>query len=113
MEIYFACGRRLFISGTASIAPDGKTLWKEDIQKQVNQTMKVVESILHSRGFSFSDLTRATAYFKRQADIRAFKEWCAARDLSDLSVVLANCGICRDDLLFEFEADCVIPKIKL
>jgi enamine deaminase RidA (YjgF/YER057c/UK114 family) len=80
------------------------------VHKQVNQTMKVVESILHSRGFSFSDLTRATAYFKRQADIQAFKEWCAARDLSSLPVVLANCGICRDDLLFELEADCVIPK---
>ena len=113
MEISFACGRRLFVSGTASIAPDGQTLWKEDMHKQVNQTMKVVESILHSRGFSFSDLTRATAYFRRQAGIQAFKEWCAARDLSSLPVILANCGICRDDLLFEFEADCVIPKTKL
>jgi enamine deaminase RidA (YjgF/YER057c/UK114 family) len=113
MEISFAHGRRLFVSGTASIAPDGQTLWKGDVNKQVNQAMKVVESILHSREFSFSDLTRATAYFKRHADIQAFKEWCAARDLSSLPVVLANCGICRDDLLFEFEADCVIPKTKL
>ena len=113
MEISFACGRRLFISGTASIAPDGQTLWKGDVHKQVNQTMKVVESILRSREFSFSDLTRATAYFKHQAGIQAFKEWCAARDLSSLPVVLANCGICRDDLLFEFEADCVIPKTRL
>jgi enamine deaminase RidA (YjgF/YER057c/UK114 family) len=113
MEVSFACDRRLFISGTASIAPDGQTLWKGDVHKQVNQTMKVVESILHSRGFSFLDLTRATAYFKRQADIQAFEEWCTARGLFSLPVVLANCGICRDDLLFEFEADCVISKTKL
>ena len=75
--------------------------------------MKVVESILHSRKFSFSDLTRATAYFKHPTDIQAFKEWCVRHDLSTLPVVLANCGICRDDLLFELEADCVIPKTRL
>jgi enamine deaminase RidA (YjgF/YER057c/UK114 family) len=113
MEISSACDRRLLVSGTASIAPDGKSLWKGDVHKQVDQTMKVVESILHSRKFSFSDLTCATAYFKHPTDVQAFKEWCSARDLSSLPVVLANCGICRDDLLFEFEADCVIPKTKL
>jgi enamine deaminase RidA (YjgF/YER057c/UK114 family) len=113
MEISSACSRRLLVSGTASIAPDGKTLWKSDVDKQVSQTMKVVEAILHSRKLSLSDLTRATAYFKHPADVQAFKEWCATHDLSNLPVVLANCGICRDDLLFEFEADCVIPKIKL
>jgi enamine deaminase RidA (YjgF/YER057c/UK114 family) len=113
MEVSFACGRRLFISGTASIAPDGQTLWKGDVHKQVNQTMKVVESILHSRKFSLSDLTRATAYFKHPTDVQAFEEWCTARGLFSLPVVLANCGICRDDLLFEFEADCVISKTKL
>jgi enamine deaminase RidA (YjgF/YER057c/UK114 family) len=112
MEISFAGGRRLSVSGTASIAPDGKTLWKGDVHKQVDQTMKVVESILHSRGFSLSNLTGATAYFKHPADIQAFKEWCAARDLSNLPVILANCDICRDDLLFELEADCVISKTK-
>jgi enamine deaminase RidA (YjgF/YER057c/UK114 family) len=113
MEISSAYGHRLFVSGTASIAPDGQTLWKGDVNKQVNQTMKVVGSILHARGFSFLDMTRATAYFKRQADIQAFKEWCAEHDLSGLPVVLANCGICRDALLFELEADCAIPKTKL
>ena len=113
MEISSAYGRRLLVSGTASIALEGQTLWKEDVNKQVSQTMKVVEAILHSRKFSFSDLTRATAYFKHEAGIQAFKEWCAANDLSDMPVVLAHCGICRDDLLFELEADCVIPKTKL
>ena len=113
MEISSAYSRRLLVSGTASIALEGQTLWKGDVKKQVSQTMKVVEAILHSRKFSFSDLTRATAYFKHEAGIQAFKEWCAANDLSDMPVVLAHCGICRDDLLFELEADCVIPKTKL
>ena len=100
---------RLFISGTASISPDGRTLWPEDARKQVAQTMQVVEAILQSRGFSFSDLTRATAYFKHCADVRAFTDWCASDGRFSLPVVFANCDVCRDDLLFELEADAWRP----
>jgi len=105
MEICSSAGHRLFVSGTASISPAGETLWREDARKQVAQTMEVVEALLQSRGFSLSNLTRATAYFKHRADVCAFTEWCAARDLLSLPMVLANCDICRKDLLFELEAD--------
>ncbi len=105
MEISSASGRRLFISGTASIAPGGETLWLGDARRQVAQTMQVVEAILHSRGFGLPDLTRATAYFKRGAEARAFTEWQAARDLQLQSVALVQCDLCRDDLRFELEAD--------
>ena len=102
---FLRVGRRLFISGTASIAPGGETLWLGDVRRQVAQTMQVVEAILHSRGFGLPDLTRATAYFKRGAEARAFTEWQAARDLQLQSVALVQCDLCRDDLRFELEAD--------
>jgi enamine deaminase RidA (YjgF/YER057c/UK114 family) len=105
MELSTGNMRQLFISGTASIAPGGKTVWQNDVQKQVELAMKVVEAILHSRGFSFADLTRAVAYFKHRADASAFSRWCNAAGLSSLPVVVAHCDICRDDLLFELEAD--------
>jgi len=105
IELSSETGRRLLISGTASIAPGGKTLWPGAARQQVAHTMQVVGAILGSRGFQFSDLTRATAYFKRRADARAFTEWCAARGLQLQPVTLAQCDICRDDLLFELEAD--------
>jgi enamine deaminase RidA (YjgF/YER057c/UK114 family) len=109
MEISSLHGRRLLISGTASIAPGGQTLWQGNLSRQMDQTMEVVEAILASRGFGFSDITRATAYFKNRADIPAFAAWCAARDLRSLPVIAAQCGICRDDLLFELEADAWNP----
>jgi hypothetical protein len=68
-------------------------------------TMEVVESILASRGFAFSDITRATAYFKNRADMPALAAWCVEREVRALPVITAQCGICRDDLLFELEAD--------
>ena len=67
--------------------------------------MEVVKAILASRGFGFADITRATAYFKNRADMPAFAAWCAARDLRSLPAIVVQCGICRDELLFELEAD--------
>jgi len=110
MEIASPAGRHLLISGTASIAPDGRVLWRGDVRRQVAWTVEVVAAILQSRGFAFSDITRATTYFKNCAQARAFTEWCAARDLTCLPVVTAQCDICRDELLFEVEADAWQPN---
>ncbi|MGN6555260.1 MAG: Rid family hydrolase [Verrucomicrobiota bacterium] len=105
MELASNGGRRLLISGTASIAPGGKTLWLGDVQKQVELTMDVVREILHARGFTFDDLTRATAYFRRPEDTVVFSEWLVANRLERMPLVSAQCAVCRDDLLFELEAD--------
>jgi enamine deaminase RidA (YjgF/YER057c/UK114 family) len=110
MEIGSASGRNLLVSGTSSIAPHGETLWKGNVHKQVELSMEVVEAILHSRDFTFSDLTRAVAYFRRRSDVRAFADWCAKRGIRSLPVVMARCDLCRDDLLFELEADAWKPS---
>ena len=105
MEITTRHGRQLLVSGTASIAPEGQTLHAGDLRGQIDLTMEVVGAILASRGLKLSDITRATAYFKHRADIPAFDAWCADHQLSSMPAVAAQCGICRDDLLFELEAD--------
>jgi len=105
MEISSENSRRIFISGTASIAPGGKTLWIGDTRKQVELTMDVVEAILRSRGLAFADLLRATAYFRHATDAGIFSEWLAANRLEQMPVVSAQCDVCRDDLLFELEAE--------
>jgi len=105
LEISTKAGRRLFISGTASIAPGGKTLWVDDVRKQTELSMDVVEAILRSRGFTLADMTRATAYFRHAADAGVFSQWLAANRLEEMPVVSAQCDVCRDDLLFELEAE--------
>jgi enamine deaminase RidA (YjgF/YER057c/UK114 family) len=113
MEITSLRGRRLLISGTASIAPGGETLWAGNLRQQINLTMEVVAAILASRGFRYADIDRATAYFKNRADIPAFAAWCAEQGAGSMPFVAAQCGICRDDLLFELEADAWSPKAAL
>jgi enamine deaminase RidA (YjgF/YER057c/UK114 family) len=105
VEISSLHDRRLLISGTASIAPDGQTLWPGNIRRQIELTMEVVEGILVSRGYAFSDITRATAYFKNPADVPEFSARCADQGLVTMPVLAVQGGICRDDLLFELEAD--------
>jgi hypothetical protein len=39
------------------------------------------------------------------AGLPELSAWCAERDMCSLPVIAAQCGICRDDLLFELEAD--------
>jgi enamine deaminase RidA (YjgF/YER057c/UK114 family) len=105
MEMASPAGQRVLVSGTASIAPEGNTLWKGDARKQVGQTLQVVETLLCSRGLSFEDVTRATAYFKRPGDLPLFREFCATNGVALPPVVCALGDICRSDLLFELELD--------
>ena len=107
MELVSGAKRRLFISGTASIWPDGRTAWVNDAAKQVTLTMEVVVAILQSRDMDFRNVTRATAYFQNSTFKRYFDAWCEERELWRLPVIALQAEVCRDDLLFEIEVDAV------
>lgn len=109
MEVGSGGWRRLAISGTASIYPQGNTAFVGNAKKQVDLTMEVVAAILQSRGMDFGDATRAVAYFKHPLFQAYFDAWCGARFLH-LPVVPVQCDICRDDLLFEIEMDARRPE---
>jgi len=105
MEVADPAGRMLYISGTASILLNGETVHVGDAAAQVAKTMEVVEAILEKNGMSFADTTRAIAYFRHAEDIPLWEEYCRARQLPPLPVIVTQCVICRDDLLFEIELD--------
>lgn len=67
--------KRLLISGTASIAPDGGSAHSGELNKQIELTMDVVQQLLLSQGFGFADITRATAYFKDIQKAGEFGKW--------------------------------------
>jgi enamine deaminase RidA (YjgF/YER057c/UK114 family) len=108
MEINSGGWRRLLVSGTASIHPDGTTAWVGDANRQIQLTMEVIKALLNSRGMDFADITRATAYFEHPLFQPYFAAWCAAHDLEHMPVVATHCDICRDDLLFELEVDACV-----
>ena len=99
--------RQLLVSGTASIAADGKTAHAGDVRAQIELTMRVAGDILAARGMNFGDISRATAYFKSAAAAQIFGDWLALHQLTTLPAVNVRCDICRDDLLFEIELDAI------
>ncbi len=107
VEVVLSDHRRLYVSGTASIGPDGNTVYVGDVERQIERTMDVVEAILESRGFDWTDTSRAIAYFKDMKDAPMLDEFCEAHALPYIPIAVAHGDICRDELLFEIEVDCV------
>ena len=107
VEIGCAGFRRLLVSGTASIARDGKTEHIGDVRAQIERSMQVVGAILESRRMTFADTAFATVFFKHPADAPLFADWLARHELQSMPVVSARCDICRDNLLFEIELEAV------
>lgn len=107
VEVVMPDLRRLFISGTASIAPDGQTCHVGDVAAQTALTCEVIAAILQSGGMGWEDVTRATAYVRFGEDAGAFDCLRAATGMPALPLVVSQSVICRDDLLFELEVDAV------
>jgi enamine deaminase RidA (YjgF/YER057c/UK114 family) len=105
VEVNDASGRHLLISGTASIAPDGLTEHKDDLDAQIKLSLRVTAAILESRGMDWRDVSRAVLYFPEIAWMSRFEPCRAALGMPPIPAVFAHCDICRDDLLFEIELD--------
>lgn len=99
--------RRVFVSGTASIAPGGETVHIGDVLGQTARTCEVVEAILRSRGMGWEDVTRATAYVRFPEDAGIFEQFRSQSHIPPLPVITTHNVVCRDDLLFEIEVDAV------
>lgn len=107
VELVSPTCRRVYVSGTASIEPDGATESVGDVSGQVERTMAVVAAILESRGMNWADVVRGVAYFKDESDVAAYTEYCKAEQLPDMPVLAVRNRICRDDLLYEIEVDAI------
>jgi enamine deaminase RidA (YjgF/YER057c/UK114 family) len=99
--------RTLMVSGTASIEPGGKTAHADDVGKQIQLTMDVVEAILVSRGMGWQDATRAVMYLKQASYAGPWRAWLKARGLEAMPLITIEADVCRDDLLVELEVDTV------
>jgi enamine deaminase RidA (YjgF/YER057c/UK114 family) len=110
VEIAMPDMRRVFVSGTASIAPDGQTVHLGDVLAQTARTCEVVEAILQSRGMGWEHVTRATAYVRFAKDVGVLEQHRLTAGLPPLPVVVAHNVVCRDDLLFELELDAALAQ---
>ena len=110
-EVHSASGRRLFVSGTASILPDSSAVAHVgDPERQIACAMRAALAIVASRGMSVRDVTRATVYLKRPEYRDLWRAWLGRQGLpSDFATEL-DAEVCRPDWLFEVELDAFLPR---
>jgi 2-iminobutanoate/2-iminopropanoate deaminase len=106
----------LLISGTASIGPNGETLYPGDFRAQLWRTYHNISALLDTEGATWHDIVRTTCYLR---DIeRDYAEFNAIRNEFFRALALdpfpASTGIqariCRSDLLVEIEAMAILVR---
>jgi len=65
--------------------------------------MEVVQAMLEQSGMGLADVTRGIAYFRHAEHTSLWEGYCQTHQLPSLPIIVTQCDICRDDLLFEIE----------
>jgi enamine deaminase RidA (YjgF/YER057c/UK114 family) len=98
------------VSGTAAIDEDGQSIYPGDIRGQINYTFDAVDALVRREDASLEDVCAATVFVKRPEDIHVFREMAGSRGLEDFPCVCVVADICREELLFEIDAEIVKSK---
>ncbi len=99
----------VFISGTASIDPEGQTLHVGDVQGQTARTFSNVEALLRDAGASSDDIVQMLVYLRDPAD-RASVEQYLDQTYPGTPAILLEAPVCRPSWLIEVECIAVIPN---
>ena len=110
MRVELAGATMIFLSGTASVDQEGRTVHPGDFHAQCLRTYWNMTRLLASEGASWHDIVRTTCYL-RDID-RDYDEFNKVRTLffrcMDIEPVPASTGIqaklCRPELLVEIES---------
>jgi len=94
----------IFLSGTASIDKDGKTLFEEEPKSQILKTLEIVSALVQEEGATLNDICSATVFLKRPEDFAIYQKTIAEKGLDYMPAVCVIADICRKDLLFELDA---------
>jgi len=98
------------VSGTAAIDQRGRSLYPGDIRSQVNCTLDKIKTLLGQEGGILTDICAATVFVKRPEYAEVFWEVAADRRLDNFPAVCVVADVCREELLFEIDAEAAVRK---
>jgi enamine deaminase RidA (YjgF/YER057c/UK114 family) len=98
------------VSGTAAIDEFGVSLYPGDLCSQINCTFDKIESLLAQEGSGLADICAATVFVKRPEYAEVFWRIAADRGLDDFPAVCVVADVCREELLFEIDAEVVVRR---
>ena len=93
------------VSGTAAIDEEGRSLHPGDVRAQIDCTFDKIAALIGPEGATLADIVAASVFIKRPEDAPAYQERAVARGLSNLPAVVMVADVCREELLFEMDAE--------
>ena len=93
------------VSGTAAIDERGASLYRGDVRAQIDCTFDKLSALIGPEGASLNDIAAASVFVKRPEDALVYHERAAARGLQNLPAVIMVADVCREELLFEMDAE--------
>lgn len=117
MCLEFETSAVFFVSGTASIL-DARTVHKNDIVAQTDQTIQNIHNLLAQNAMGHSvappavvkqAINSATVYIKHDRDYLSVKKICE-NYFGDIPVLYVKADVCRDNLLVEIECIACMNK---
>lgn len=109
MEVCLPGARMIFVSGTASVGADGRSLHKGDLAAQARRAFENAGAVLAGAGAGWRDVVKATVFLRDiDRDYQEFNEVRKAffRDVGLEAYPASTCveaRLCRPDLLVEME----------
>jgi enamine deaminase RidA (YjgF/YER057c/UK114 family) len=91
-----------FISGTASIDPQGRVVHPGNVLRQLGRALDNIEGLLHAGGAGLADMMHLTVYLRDIADYRVVRNSLNER-CPGLPVLVVLAPVCRPDWLIEME----------
>jgi enamine deaminase RidA (YjgF/YER057c/UK114 family) len=98
------------LSGTAAIDERGKSLFPGDIRSQITCTLDKVEGLLAQIGAGLCQVCAATVFVKLPEYAAIFQEIAVERGLDGFPAVCVVADVCREELLFEIDAEALVAK---
>lgn len=99
----------LYVSGTASIDDEGRTVHVGDFQAQARRMLANIESLLAGQGAGFSNLVSSVTYLKRPGDADVMRSLFAEAGFHGFPRSMVQAPLCRPELLCETEALALLP----
>jgi len=113
IKLNFSQSTFLFISGTASIDKNGKTLYPDNFLRQVQRTFDNIAALLKSERASWQDIVMTRCYLKDMKNYKSFNifrnKYYRDKKIGPFPAsVCVQANLCRSELEIEIEAIAVL-----
>ena len=99
------------MSGTAAIDEQWTSLYPGDVRSQIDCTFDKIATLIRQEGASLTDTAAACVFLKSPQDALIYQEQAAARGLENFPAVVMVADICREELLFEIDAEVAFEPV--